>query len=94
MNKVNCVLVSYPVMKADPTVKINYMLQEGYVCSDNFTDLDAAVVCKQTGNSFGQAFKASAQGIALNIPHNCHTVQSCLRNVINMAFSMCMIFVL
>lgn len=50
-------------VSADPIVKINYFTHDGYVCTEDFTDKDANVVCKTIGFQYGIAFKASSLGV-------------------------------
>lgn len=49
-------------MRADPILKIHYFLQEGYVCTEEFTNTDAGVVCTENGFLYGKAVRASAVG--------------------------------
>ncbi|WAR00399.1 C163B-like protein [Mya arenaria] len=52
---------------ADTLVKLTYFLRDGYICSDDFSHLDAKVICTQQGYLYGRAYKASAKGLEKKI---------------------------
>ena len=41
---------------------MNYFINDGFICAEDFSDNEAKVVCKNKGFSFGYGIKASALG--------------------------------
>ena len=47
----------------DGKIRLNYFINDGFICAEDFMDSDAQVVCHEVGFSYGYGFKASAKGI-------------------------------